>query len=390
MAGVYHRAAIAAGIDRQRLIDTAVALVGTPSPTCSAGPAAAKLAEILSADGFEVERPEADWPESPAVVVRFAGGEGGRTLQFNGHLDTVHLPFAAPRVEDGVLSGSGAADMKGGIAAAVEALRCLRDTGLLRRGGILLTAHDQHEGPWGDGRQVEALIRDGCVGDGVLIPEYLADRLPGAGRGLAIFEVRLRRTGEPVHEVLRVGAVPDVIAAGAELVQRLRALDATVGVHQHPVSGRDSVFVGQFEAGEIYNQAPVQCRVCGTRRWVAQGAAGAAREQLFEVVQGVAEAAGIAAELDFEVMGDAFEIDPDEPLVGALQSAVADFSGGKLPWGDKPFLDDGNRFAGAGITSITHGPTSTGAHTVHEQVPVDELERVARVYALTALRFCQS
>ena len=54
--------------------------------------------------------------------------------------------------------------MKGGLAAAVEALRALRDSGALAAGGILLTAHDHHEGPWGDRRQLLALIREGAWG----------------------------------------------------------------------------------------------------------------------------------------------------------------------------------------------------------------------------------
>ena len=92
-------------INPQRLLDTAMALVEVPSPTRDAGAAADRLASILAADGFAVERPVADWPEAPAVAVCYRGGEGGRVLQFNGHLDTVHLPFDPPRVEDGHLCG---------------------------------------------------------------------------------------------------------------------------------------------------------------------------------------------------------------------------------------------------------------------------------------------
>ena len=73
--------------------------------------------------------------------------------------------------------------MKGGVAAAVEAVRALRDAGGLAAGSILLTAHDLHEAPWGDGRQLDQLIRDGIVGDAVLLPEPLRDVLPVAGRG---------------------------------------------------------------------------------------------------------------------------------------------------------------------------------------------------------------
>ena len=57
-------------VNPQRLLDTAIALVEIPSPTCAAGAVAHRLAEILHADGFTVERPVADWPEAPAVVVR--------------------------------------------------------------------------------------------------------------------------------------------------------------------------------------------------------------------------------------------------------------------------------------------------------------------------------
>ena len=98
-------------VDQQRLLDTAMTLIDIPSPTLSAGKVADQLASLLQDDGFEVERPVANWPEAPAVVVRFETGRPGRVLQFDGHLDTVHLPFVPPRHEHGNLYGSGASDM---------------------------------------------------------------------------------------------------------------------------------------------------------------------------------------------------------------------------------------------------------------------------------------
>eukprot|EP00913_Durusdinium_trenchii_P008954 g8420.t1 len=191
-------------IRTDRLLDTAVQLVGIPSPTCDAAKVSDKLAEILTADGFDVERPEAGWPKSPAVAARLTVDDTGRTLQFNGHLDTVHLPFVPPRVENGMLYGSGASDMKGGVAAAVEAMRILKETEALPTGSVLLTAHDLHEAPWGDGSQVDGLIDAGYIGDGVLLPEYLCDHLPVLGRGLAVLEVTVTRDGEPIHEVFSI------------------------------------------------------------------------------------------------------------------------------------------------------------------------------------------
>jgi acetylornithine deacetylase len=380
---------ICSAVDAQRLVETAIALVEVPSPTRSAGAVADRLAAILAEDGFDVERPVADWPEAPAVVVRFDTGKPGRTLQFDGHLDTVHLPFVPPRLENGYLYGSGASDMKGGIAAFVEALRVLRQTDSLRGGGVLLTAHDHHEGPWGDRRQLHALLREGYRGDAVLLPEYLADFLPVAGRGMAIFEIRISRQGEPVHEVLRPPGVPDVLGAGAEVVMRLRQLHETIKEKRHPHAGHDSVFVGRFQSGEIYNQSPTSATLNGTRRWVTPGVVDEVRAGLEAILEEVAGRNNVQIEMDFEVQGDAFQIDQDDPIVAAFQTAHTAVTGAALPFGGKPFVDDGNTFAGlAAIPPLTHGPAATGAHTLNEEVAVAELVRVARVYALAAVGFC--
>ena len=383
------REKIRSAVNRERLVETAMALVSVPSPTRSAGAVADCLAQILANDGFEVQRPVADWPEAPAVVVRLESNRPGPTLQFDGHLDTVHLPFVPPRLEDGVLYGSGASDMKGGIAAAVEALRALRETEALAGGSILLTAHDHHEGPWGDRRQVRALVAEGFVGDAVMLPEYLADRLPLAGRGMAIFKVSFLRDGDPVHEVLRAPETPDVLGAGAELVCRLRNLNKTLVRTSDPWSGCDTVFVGLIESGEIYNQAPVGCTVRGTRRGVTPGRTEAVEAGFRALVNELAVASGTPATIDFQVQGDAFRVSREDAIVSAFQTAYSAVSGVELPVGGKPFVDDGNTYAAlAGIPALTHGPDARGAHTLSEAVEVDELVRVARVYAMTAVAYC--
>ena len=112
-----NRRAIAEAVDESRLLETAIRLIEIPSFTRDAGAALDALAAILNDEGFAVERVDAGWPSAPAVAARLTSGAAGRTLQFNGHLDTVHLPFTPPAVDDGVLTGSGCSDMKGGVAA---------------------------------------------------------------------------------------------------------------------------------------------------------------------------------------------------------------------------------------------------------------------------------
>ncbi|MCO6454692.1 MAG: M20/M25/M40 family metallo-hydrolase [Pirellulaceae bacterium] len=381
---------VAEATDEQRLLRTAIRLIEVPSPTRSAADAADCLAEMLEQDGFAVQRPEAGWATSPAVVARW-GPATGRTLQLNGHLDTVHLPFVPPSVREGILRGSGASDMKGGIAAMVEALRIVRHVAPDLRGSVLLTAHDLHESPWGDGSQVDTLIAEGFLGDGVLLPEYLSDRVPIIGRGLAVLDVALTRGGQPVHEVLGGMEQPSVIRAGGRLIGALETLDAELAVRAHPLAGRDSLFVGRVAAGEIFNQAPVRFELSGTRRWLPGTDAGQVRRQFEQLVQDVAQQYGVQAEGRFLLARDAFEISAQDPLVAAFQRAHRAIAGQELPLGAKPFVDDGNAFVRqGGVPAITHGPDAHGAHTVDEWVPVAELVRVARVYALTALAYCES
>ena len=84
----------------------------------------------------------------------------------------------------------------------------MRDAGGLPAGGLLLTAHDLHEAPWGYGEQLDAMIAAGVAGDAVMLPEYEGAELPVAGRGNAVIAVTVRRDGEPMHEVLGARSSP--------------------------------------------------------------------------------------------------------------------------------------------------------------------------------------
>lgn len=378
-------------VNRDRLLDTAMKLCAVYSPTGNAGEVSDRLAEILAADGFEVERPDGGWPAAPAVVARYETGRPGRTLQFDGHLDTVHLPFVPPAVAGDRLTGSGSSDMKGGVAAAVEALRAIRDAELIRGGAILFTAHDLHEAPWGDGSQLDRMIADGIVGDAVLIPEYLATELAVIGRGQATWKVTFRRAGAPVHEVYRPLDEPSVIAAGAALVARLEKLDLELSAESDPLAGRESVFIGQVHSGEIYNQYPQECWLEGTRRWLSGRRRADAERDFRVLVDEIARERGVTAEVRFMLVRDAFRLPLEDPLVAIFDDAITTIHGQPLPRAGKRFVDDGSSFwHGRQIAAITHGPVGGGAHTLEEWISIDSLVRVAETYALVAAGYCQA
>jgi acetylornithine deacetylase/succinyl-diaminopimelate desuccinylase-like protein len=376
-------------VNRQRLLETAKRLIEVPSPTGEAGDASDRLAEILTAEGFSVDRPAGGHPRAPAIVLRFSSGRPGPTLQFDGHLDTVHLPFVPPQIDGGRLTGSGASDMKGGVAAAVEAVRALRDSGELTVGSVLLTAHDLHEAPWGDGRQLDQMIRDGIRGDAVLLPEPLCTVLPVAGRGTATWKAVIRRAGPPVHEVMRPPGEPSVIAAAAELVVRLGRLESELKIVTHPVCGSASVFIGQVHSGEIYNQYPQEAWLEGTRRWLPGTDRGQVEEDFRRRLREVAASTTTTIDCHWMFIRDGFALEPTHDFVAAFQRCYESISGSPLPTGPKPFVDDGNSFTAlGGIPAITHGPKAGGQHTVNEWVEIDDLVRVAWLYAATAVEYC--
>ncbi|WP_162463081.1 M20 family metallopeptidase [Paenibacillus psychroresistens] len=91
----------------------------------------------------------------PNVVGRFFGGQTGRSLLFSGHADTVYEgkePWTYPpfsgEVADGKLYGRGAYDMKGGMAAALMAVKCLKQLNVPLAGSVYIESvvDEEHGG----------------------------------------------------------------------------------------------------------------------------------------------------------------------------------------------------------------------------------------------------
>ena len=117
--------------DSSRFLEVLVDLVRTDSVNPSLVPGARGEAEVadvtarhMSAAGLSIERYESE-PGRPSVVGRLSGASGGPTLMLNAHFDTVGVegmeaPFSGSH-ENGRVYGRGAYDMKGALAACIEA-----------------------------------------------------------------------------------------------------------------------------------------------------------------------------------------------------------------------------------------------------------------------------
>src|SRR2546430_2389116 len=109
-------------------------------------------------------------PGRPNVIGDWIGRGAGPLLILEGHSDVVtegdaaawsYPPFGAT-VVDGRLYGRGAADMKGGVAAAIAAVRAIRDAGVALPGRIRGAGGADEEGMM---LGIKGFIRNGWAQD---------------------------------------------------------------------------------------------------------------------------------------------------------------------------------------------------------------------------------
>jgi acetylornithine deacetylase/succinyl-diaminopimelate desuccinylase-like protein len=374
-------------VDAARLQQLTLDLVRIRSHTGDSREVAAAYARSLQAIGLEVELVR-DFPHSPCVVARLKGKRGGRTLELNGHLDTVPLPHAAPHIADGVIYGRGSADMKGGLAAMAEAARVLREAGVSLAGDLLLVAHGLHEAPAAYGEDIRALVQRGIKGDAVIITELGSDALPVIGLGSASIDITVSRAGEPTHELLTAPGTPHPILAAVRLVNLIQDRNAGLAHHPLPRVGSESYFLGILQGGDFFNRVPTSCRIVGLRRYGPDTSFAQVQGEMQEMARRVEQETGAAIRLGLTRVRDGFRVAEDEPVVVALRDAYQEVTGRELPLVGSRMVGDASVFTrDGGVPAVYHGPKGTGAHADVESVPVAELVRAAQVYVLTALRY---
>ena len=137
-------------IDRDRLVATASSLIDVHSFTGDEQAMAERMVELYDELGLQVQWQQVEDRRANALGT-WSGTGGGKTLMFNGHMDTSYsgrepwlkgVPGFQPQafVRDGRLYGLGISNMKGALACYVEAVRALQDAGVRLKGDVLIAA----------------------------------------------------------------------------------------------------------------------------------------------------------------------------------------------------------------------------------------------------------
>jgi len=347
------------------------------------GDCARTLAGTLDAWGFRVALVERA-PERPSVVARI-GRPGGRTLMFNGHLDTVgvegmtHPPFD-PVITDGNLFGRGSCDMKGGVAAMCAAAVHAADAGL--DGEIVIAAVTDEE--W-QSAGTAALLAHGVRADAAIVTEPTRLAIGPAHRGFAWAVVH-------VHGVAAHGSRYDVgVDANTMAGLLLAELDAYQQVvlpqRTHPLLGRGSFHAARISGGLGLSTYADTCRVEFERRTLPGDTGESFAAELRNACARVAARdPRFRADVEVTFVQAPNDVAVDAPIVQSLARAIETIEGTTPIIEGLSYWTDAALLTAAGIPAICYGPGDIRlAHSATEWVPVSEVRRATAVLAQAAI-----
>jgi len=351
---------------------------------------AAHAAAWLRARGFAVRILE-EVPGRPTVLATAAGTGGGRTILLDGHLDTVppgdpERGGLLPRVEDGLLLGRGAFDMKAGLAAMMVAADRARRIGT--RGDVVLAlVADEEFGSRGTEEALRALAADGTVVEGAVISEPSQSEAIVAHRGFGWYEIRLR--GRAAHGSMPEQGV-DAIAHAGLVLRELDALGARLAAGpRHPLLGTGAVRVSRIHGGSDAATVADACTLTIERRFLPGESPADVEAELRRILDAVvSRTPDMAAELVPLVARAAFEADVDGPLARAVLDSGARVTEAPVAHRGEPFWTDAGLVQEAGIPCILLGVTGGGAHAAEEWAEVDSIRALADVLKGAILDFC--
>jgi acetylornithine deacetylase/succinyl-diaminopimelate desuccinylase-like protein len=375
-------------IEVDRLRDMTLGFLEIGSPTGEETPFADHFAQTLRQIPMAVEMTYR-YPNSPNVIGRHTFRHPGKTLQLDGHLDTIANPHAPPKFENGSLIGRGACDMKGALACMVEAARVLIAAEADLAGSLMVTAHSQHEMPVGHNEALDDMIEQGQFGDAVVIGECGSTTLPLEGLGMSVFEIVIERDGEVLHETKGRG-VPNPIHYADKVLAALVSHAAALAEQGGPLP--ESLFVGQIHSGDFYNRIPTFCYIQGTRRYAAPKTVVDIRQEFDRLLAFARdyEAQGIRIKTTVTRAGDGFRLSADESIVRCLKAAYQEVRGQALPESYTTIVGNAPWFIrDAHVPCVYHGPDQSSAHSDHEYVVLDDLVQVVKTYILLALAYLE-
>ena len=370
-------------------VDLAARLIRCESVTPAEGGALSLLAKELGSLGFECTR--LPFGEGSARIENLFArrGHGAPHFAFAGHTDVVpvgdasawrHAPFSGA-LEDGKLFGRGAADMKGGIAAFVGAVRqfveCHPDGSI----SLIITGDEEGDADYGTVKMVEWMraqdhLPDVCVVGEPTNPDRLGDVIKNGRRGSLSCQltvdgvqghvayphladnpiVRLLAMLAPVNGVTLDGG-NDYFDASTAHITSIDTGNAAGNVIPATVSARFNIrFNTEHKADDLIG-------------WL---------EEHFNRIGGSWQA-------DWRVSAEPF-VTPAGPLTDLMQAAITEVTGKNAELSTSGGTSDA-RFITHLCPVAEFGLVGQTMHKVDEHVSIDDIDQLTAIYLAMLTRF---
>ncbi len=380
---------------RERLVQFCRDIIRIPSPSGAEGDVAALIGETMKKTGFD----SVDVDRYGNVTGRITLGRGGTRILLEGHMDHVEVsdpskwtvdPFGG-EIEDGRIWGRATTDMKGNLAAMIQAASFLKEDLAGDLNGEIFVAGCVHEECF-EGVASEE-IGKACRPDCVVIGEPSGLTLKRGQRGRA--EVVLETFGKNAHS-----SNPSVgINAVKKMMKAILAIEEGFTPKKHPVLGE-----GILEVTDVISSpypgasvVPDRCRATFDRRLLEGEDKDGVLDQVRELIGRVGQSDGeFKAQVSLAVgeeqcyTGESIKAErfapgwifpEDHPFV---QSALE----GLRSVGQNPevqhyyFCTNGSYYAGkAGIPTVGFGGSlETLAHVDDEYIEIDHLAKACEGY----------
>jgi acetylornithine deacetylase/succinyl-diaminopimelate desuccinylase family protein len=367
----------------------------------------------LETDLWEVEKGRAN------LVGIWRGKGKGRSLLLNGHVDVVpsgpleRWTVAGPwsgEIIDGKIYGRGSTDMKGGLAAAVIAMKAVLKAGYRPKGDVFLqcvVGEEHHETYAGTGSALER----GYKADAAIVCETSTPPIKLsiniASPGLVVMHVKVK--GKAAHiamrdELIRAGGLGAAVGVSAIdkaflLYQSLLKLEEEWGqTKRHPAYTRPGHFVifpEAIQGGDIMAASiPEECSMTYIIWHPPQDTAESVAEEIQAHIARFVQTDPWLRENPPEVYvplfsQPSFETSPDEPICKAAAAASeAVFCKSASLYGSA-FDCDAGWIRKAGIPTIVVGPGNPElAHSFNECVDIQDVLDAAKLYAMIIVEWC--
>jgi glutamate carboxypeptidase len=301
-------------------------------------------------------------------------------LLFTGHMDTVfdanHAFQDSRWLEEGVLNGPGVADMKGGIAVMLAALKAVEQSPVADRFGYEVVINSDEEvgslssapllAQAAKGKQAALTYEPAALPDGTL-----AGARPGSGNFALVVHGRSAHAGRNPEDGR------NALLAAADLALRFAEARGP-GLNVNP---------SRIEGGSPSNVVPDLAIL----RLNMRPATPEDEQHALELIESAIAAVAAERDITIEVSGGFGRppkpLTPEaEALFELVKKAGADL-GQTIGWQPSGGVCDGNNIAACGVPVVdTMGVRGGKIHSMEEYLIADSLAERASLSALTILR----